>query len=294
MPIVRTGAFEAQADGTEVAVLVSATTLLARDPSASPPGLELRRLAARRTTWLFALPAATLVVHGIDDEITLRVRERDEAVRELGLRRGDSYVAPPGTILQLCNESDVPRVALLVTSPGRLRELEGKRVLHDDAVVVGRRWAEVSLDVAPQELAAQRAEALRRQAARRGQGRRRADPVCAPTPAPSTEGRRAQALVAGALATMEHLELAAGAATAAVRHRTVEQLWHVLSGRGELWRALAGEPRVEPLGPGDSVCLSPGVPFQVRAAEAPLRVVVTTAPGWPGAGEAVSVQGPWA
>ena len=36
--------------------------------------------------------------------------------------------------------------------------------------------------------------------------------------------------------SMAHFELAPGRASAAIRHRTVDEIWFVLSGRGEIWR----------------------------------------------------------
>jgi mannose-6-phosphate isomerase-like protein (cupin superfamily) len=295
MSMLRLPSFQSQADGTEAAMLVSGAELFG-DAGAAPPGLEVRRLAPRRQSWLFSMPAATLVVHGIDEVITLVVQEGAAAPRAFALARGDCYAAPPGTILQLRNDGDEPRQALLVTSPARLRELEGKRVTHDDAVVVGRDWDEVNVDVQPGELAAQRAEAMRRHLVRRGQLEPRAhhevQPACAAMARRCAHGA-VTGLVAGCHVAMAHHELADGEVTASIRHRTVEQLWHVLSGRGELWRTIEGEARVDVLGPGDSVCVRPGVSFQLRALDGPLRAVVASAPSAPGPGEAVAVPGRW-
>lgn len=297
MPMVRMGQFQAQADGTESSILVDATTLLSRSTSVFPPGLELRRLAPRRQTWLFSLPAATLVIHGIDARIGIQTREAGQPVDSFELTRGDSYVAPPGTIVQLRNDGDQSCDALLVTSPGRLVELEGKRVAHDDTVVVGREWDDATMEVAPHELAAQRAEILRRLVARRGMG----PPLSAErvialeaTSADIAEDRTLnRTLVEGGCGMMVRRELAAGACTMAVRHRTVEQLWHITEGAGELWRSQDGESRFDILTAGDSVCIRPGVQFQVRASGARMRALVATTPRWPGAHEAVAVRGVW-
>lgn len=297
MPMVRMGEFLAQADGTESSILVDATTLLARGNGAFPPGLERRRLLPKRQTWLFSLPAATLVIHGIDAHIGIQTREVGQPVASFELARGDSYVAPPGTIVQLRNDGDQPCEALLVTSPGRLVELEGKRVTHDDTVVVGREWDDATMEVAPHELAAQRAETLRRLVARRGL----AAPLSAErvialeaTSADIAEDRTlSRTLVEGGCGMMVRRELAAGACTMAVRHRTVEQLWHIIEGAGELWRSQDGESRFDILAAGDSVCIRPGVQFQVRASSSRLRALVATTPRWPGPHEAVPVRGVW-
>ena len=49
--------------------------------------------------------------------------------------------------------------------------------------------------------------------------------------------------------SMVHCTLPPGAVSLAVTHRTVDELWYVLSGAGELWRRQGEEERVEPLDP---------------------------------------------
>ena len=36
---------------------------------------------------------------------------------------------------------------------------------------------------------------------------------------------------------MAHFELAPGRVSQAVRHRTVEEIWYVIGGRGKMWRS---------------------------------------------------------
>ena len=57
-------------------------------------------------------------------------------------------------------------------------------------------------------------------------------------------------------ASMARFELAAGTVAAAVMHRTVEELWHVLSGRGELWLRHEGRDEVIALPSGASSTVS--------------------------------------
>jgi mannose-6-phosphate isomerase-like protein (cupin superfamily) len=91
--------------------------------------------------------------------------------------------------------------------------------------------------------------------------------------------------------SMAHFELAAGATSLAVRHRTVEELWYFLSGRGEMWLSDSGVVEVEP---GVSLAIPVGTAFQFRAlGEEPLCAVGTTMPPWPGEDEAVAADGPW-
>ena len=98
-------------------------------------------------------------------------------------------------------------------------------------------------------------------------------------------------LAGGSLA---HFELPAGAVSHAIMHRTVEEIWFVLSGRGAIWRRQEGVEQIDPLSPGTSLTIPLGTAFQFRAeAGAALAFVAITMPPWPGMEEAVSVQGPW-
>jgi mannose-6-phosphate isomerase-like protein (cupin superfamily) len=93
---------------------------------------------------------------------------------------------------------------------------------------------------------------------------------------------------------MAHFQLAPGETSTAVTHRTVEEIWFVLSGRGELWRRQG--TRIETVGVEPGVCLTIplGTEFQFRSlGDAPLAAVGVTMPPWPGEGEARVVQGAW-
>jgi mannose-6-phosphate isomerase-like protein (cupin superfamily) len=93
---------------------------------------------------------------------------------------------------------------------------------------------------------------------------------------------------------MAEFELAPGQVSAAVTHRTVDEIWYVLRGRGEIWRRQGTREEVVPLEP--SVCLTIplGTHFQFRAiGEGALTVLGITMPPWPGADEARPAAGPW-
>ena len=93
---------------------------------------------------------------------------------------------------------------------------------------------------------------------------------------------------------MAEFELAAGRVSAAVTHRTVEEIWFVLSGRGEMWRRQDTREEVVVLEAGVCLTIPQGVHFQFRALGGePLRVLGVTMPPWPGADEAVLAAGPW-
>src|SRR5690349_4477831 len=94
---------------------------------------------------------------------------------------------------------------------------------------------------------------------------------------------------------MIHLELAAGRTSIAVRHRTVDEMWYVVHGRGELWRSDADGEEIVAVAPGVSVTLPAGTAFQFRSVgDEVLAVVAVTMPPWPGPAEAIAVDGPWA
>ncbi len=93
---------------------------------------------------------------------------------------------------------------------------------------------------------------------------------------------------------MAHFELPAGAVSHAITHRTVEEIWYVLSGHGDLWRRQEDGERIDTLGPGTSVTIRLGTAFQFRADHgAWLCFVAITIPPWPGMDEGVKVTGPW-
>jgi mannose-6-phosphate isomerase-like protein (cupin superfamily) len=94
---------------------------------------------------------------------------------------------------------------------------------------------------------------------------------------------------------MAEFELAAGEVSTAVTHRTVEEIWYVLHGRGEMWRRRDGHEEVVALDVGVCLTIPLGTHFQFRAqGDEPLTVLGITMPPWPGADEAIIVSGPWA
>jgi mannose-6-phosphate isomerase-like protein (cupin superfamily) len=93
---------------------------------------------------------------------------------------------------------------------------------------------------------------------------------------------------------LAHFELAPGQTSIAVTHRTVEEIWFFLAGRGEMWRKLGGHEAVVPVEPGVCLTIPLGTHFQLRAfGDAPLAAIGVTMPPWPGEGEASEVAGPW-
>ena len=109
------------------------------------------------------------------------------------------------------------------------------------------------------------------------------------------DGTAVRVLLSLAGGSMIHFELHAGAVSHAVTHRTVEEIWFVVSGGGSIWRRQAGVESIDPLAPGTSLTIPLGTAFQFRAAAAaPLAFVAIAMPPWPGMDEAIPVEGPWA
>ncbi len=93
---------------------------------------------------------------------------------------------------------------------------------------------------------------------------------------------------------MAHFELPPGQTSTAVAHRTVEEIWFFLTGRGEMWRKQNGREDVVPVEPGVCLTIPLGTRFQFRSfGYEPLAAVGVTMPPWPGEGEAYEVEGAW-
>lgn len=85
-----------------------------------------------------------------------------------------------------------------------------------------------------------------------------------------------------------------GKISSAVHHRTVEELWLVVAGQGEVWRKLRNEETVTAASPGVWLSIPLGAHFQFRnTGDTPLKIVIATMPPWPGEDEAVHAKGPW-
>jgi|SRR5579862_3235481 len=94
--------------------------------------------------------------------------------------------------------------------------------------------------------------------------------------------------------SMAHFRLEPGQVTKAVRHRTVEEIWYVTAGHGEIWRSQDGVAEVVVLTTGTTLTIPVGTAFQFKAApDAALEIVGVTMPPWPGEGEAMLAEGPW-
>lgn len=108
------------------------------------------------------------------------------------------------------------------------------------------------------------------------------------------DGSEIRLLVRGTGGSLAHCVLRGGEVTTAIRHRTVEELWYVIEGAGEIWSARGDRERIDELRPGDSISIPAGVSFQFRAfTGTDLKLLITTIPPWPGADEALPTEGTW-
>jgi mannose-6-phosphate isomerase-like protein (cupin superfamily) len=94
--------------------------------------------------------------------------------------------------------------------------------------------------------------------------------------------------------SMAHFELGAGRVSVAVAHRSVDEIWYILRGQGQMWRRQSGREETVPLRPGTCVSIPVGTHFQFRCTGGdPLAAVAVTMPPWPGPDEAYHVPGAW-
>ncbi|HEY0182462.1 MAG TPA: cupin domain-containing protein [Rhodopila sp.] len=108
------------------------------------------------------------------------------------------------------------------------------------------------------------------------------------------DGSEVRILLSLAGGSMAHFRLPAGQISRAVRHRTVQEIWYIVSGEGEMWRSREGDAAIVPLAPGTCLTIPVRTSFQFRSTgDAPLAAVAVTMPPWPGDDEAEIVDGKW-
>ena len=123
-------------------------------------------------------------------------------------------------------------------------------------------------------------------------GRRSDDSITAP------DGSEVRLLLDGAhgvtRCSMVEVSIAAGAVSRPVRHRTVEEVWYVVEGAGQVWRGppdtTAADVSPVAVAPGDALVIPTGWAFQFQAGpESALRFICVTMPPWPGMDEAAGL-----
>jgi mannose-6-phosphate isomerase-like protein (cupin superfamily) len=108
------------------------------------------------------------------------------------------------------------------------------------------------------------------------------------------DGSEVRILASTARASMAHFTLPTGQVSQAVAHHTVEELWFIISGDGEMWRKSGDVETIVTLTAGLSLTIPVGTHFQFRnTGFEPLKAVGVTMPPWPGMDEAYVVDGKW-
>ena len=108
------------------------------------------------------------------------------------------------------------------------------------------------------------------------------------------DGSRVRPLLSLASGGMARFELEAGQVSKAVTHRSVAEIWLVLSGLGQIWRRNEAKESIVELEPGVCVSIPVGTAFQFRClGDESLRIAAVTMPPWPGDDEAVRIAGKW-
>ncbi|RZQ64850.1 cupin domain-containing protein [Amycolatopsis suaedae] len=90
-------------------------------------------------------------------------------------------------------------------------------------------------------------------------------------------------------------ELAPDQVSTAVSHATVQEIWYIVGGSGQMWRKQGGREQTVDLTPGTCLTIPLGTTFQFRADDHGLRAFGVTMPPWPvdSPDEARTETGPW-
>jgi mannose-6-phosphate isomerase-like protein (cupin superfamily) len=108
------------------------------------------------------------------------------------------------------------------------------------------------------------------------------------------DGSEVRLLASGERGSMAHFTLPPGKVSKAVAHRTVEEAWFIVAGKGRMWRKRGNEEGITDLEAGVSIDIPLGTHFQFRCdGSEPLKAVGVTMPPWPGMDEAYEVDGIW-
>ena len=297
-------------DGTEVSAFLNATDVTQGDVPWGALGemsIAAGRIGPKVHSWVHMHPAVTQVTYVRSGGLTVRMKDASSPEPyDQKLQPGQAVVCEPGTLFQLRNDGDAVAEVLYIVSPSYVFEMEGGEVRHDDAILVARTWDEIAaanyalpaLRIDHFEARARRAEALRRVAKRKGVIAQplATEAVCslkADYDYLARDGSEIRLLVRGEHGSLAHCILPAGKVSAPVQHRTVEELWYVLEGAGEVGRGREGEAhRRDAIRAGNSIRIPVGTSFQFCAAPGgDLKLLLITMPPWPGAHEAVQAPG---
>jgi mannose-6-phosphate isomerase-like protein (cupin superfamily) len=102
----------------------------------------------------------------------------------------------------------------------------------------------------------------------------------------SPAGAEVRVLMSNPMASITHCTLKNGITSKAIVHKTVNEIWHVISGSGEIWRRQNGIDSITKLNVGLTIDIPQGTDFQYRSTDGDnLVFMCVTTPPWPGADE---------
>lgn len=108
------------------------------------------------------------------------------------------------------------------------------------------------------------------------------------------DGSEVRILCSATRGSMAHFSLPGGQVSKAVAHRSIEEVWYFLAGRGRFWRKEGMDQHIVDVSEGVSISIPPGTHFQFRNdGVGVLTAVGVSMPPWPGEGEAYAVEGVW-
>ena len=108
------------------------------------------------------------------------------------------------------------------------------------------------------------------------------------------DGSEIRLMSSGNYGSVAHCRLPPARISRAVEHKTVEEIWYVLEGSGEMWWKNERESNTIKLLAGTSIRIPVHTQFQFRnAGSDSLKILILTMPPWPGNDEAIVVNGFW-
>lgn len=108
------------------------------------------------------------------------------------------------------------------------------------------------------------------------------------------DGSEIRMLLDVAGAGVAHCRLPPGCVSSPVKHKSVNEIWYILSGSGQIWQGRNGLDDFADLSAGVCLTIAAGDSFQFKnTGMGDLDILITTAPNWPGPDEAVPVSGYW-
>ena len=111
--------------------------------------------------------------------------------------------------------------------------------------------------------------------------------------ATAPDGSEVRVLCQGSRGGLAIFSLPPNAVSKAVAHRTVEEVWYILSGKGASGASSAIRKK-SPSSLRPSLTIPTGTHFQFRCdGPEPLTAIGATMPPWPGESEAFIVDGTW-